>query len=184
MSKTQRGPRVIADETRRATENASSPGLTYRNRFSPDCKNRGESFAPRHVATSRARLSRVTQAIVTIEGEKGEGELLSYETRETIKREREREDEGSRDGEEGECRGMWCTKVLRLDTRACVRGRAKETYEEREKGGKERGKSIEKEEAEIRRREPFASVDPLSIYYAVRMVCVQKGEKEGHILYL
>lgn len=90
MSKTQRGPRVIADETRRATENASSPGLTYRNRFSPDCKNRGESFAPRHVATSRARLSRVTQAIVTIEGEKGEGELLSYETRETIKRERER----------------------------------------------------------------------------------------------
>lgn len=89
MNKTQRGPRVIADETRRATENASSPGLTYRNRFSPDCKNRGESFAPRHVATSRARLSRVTQAIVT-EGEKGEGELLSYETRETIKRERER----------------------------------------------------------------------------------------------
>lgn len=30
-------------------------------------------------------------------------------------------------------------------------GRAKETYEEREKGGKERGKSVEKEETEIRR---------------------------------
>lgn len=118
---------------------------------------------------------------MTIEGEKGEGELLSYETRETIKRERERtrdrETERKESAEE-------CGAQRRLDTRACVRGRAKETYEEREKGGKERGKSIEKEEAEIRRREPFASVDPLSIYYAVRMVCVQKGEKEGHILYL
>lgn len=144
MNKTQRGPRVIADETRRATENASSPGLTYRNRFSPDCKNRGESFAPRHVATSRARLSRVTQAIVTIEGEKGEGELLSYETRETIKREREREDEGSRDGEEGECRGMWCTKEVgypRVCTRQSegnVRRKGKRGKGEREKH-RERG---------------------------------------------
>lgn len=35
--------------------------------------------------------------------------------------------------------------------------------------------------------EPFASVGActrLSIYYAARLVCVQKGEKEGHILYL
>lgn len=28
------------------------------------------------------------------------------------------------------------------------------------------------------------ALGPLSIYYAVGMVCVQKGEKEGHILYL
>lgn len=61
--------------------------------------------------------------------------------------------------------------------------KSEENVRRKEKGGNERRKSSEKD----KEKEPFASVDaciPLSIYYTGRVVCVQKGEKERHILYL
>lgn len=79
---------------------------------------------------------------------------------------------------------MLYTKVLRWIA-ACTRERRKRP-EKGKKGRKERkrggGWKGGREEVE-----PFASVgacSKLSIYYASRVVCVEKGEKKGHILYL
>lgn len=55
----------------------------------------------------------------------------------------------------------------------------------KEKGGKEKGKSRENERDKDGGSYCIGWVRvPVSIYYAVGLVCVRKGEKEGHILYL
>ena len=111
MNKTQRSPRVIADETKRATENASSPRVTYRNRPRQIVKTAGNPFLH---AASRARLLRVTQAIVTIEGKRGE--TASFLTKRE-KRERERERGG---GRERRVPRNVVHKGVEVDTRACI----------------------------------------------------------------